>query len=89
LKIDEILAIFHLFGKTPASKELLTIHDRLCEIQFEDILRIFAGMLSFPVALLGFKLANMLEISTSVVGRKWNLVGEELSNDEGNWDGGS
>jgi hypothetical protein len=46
-------------------------------------------MLSFPLALLGFKLAKILEISTSVVGRKWNLVGEELSNDEGNWDGGS
>jgi hypothetical protein len=34
----------------------------------------------------GIKLANILEISTSVVGRKSNLVGEELSNDEGNWD---
>jgi hypothetical protein len=46
-------------------------------------------MLSFPVALLGFKLANIVEISTSVVGRKWNLVGEELSNGKGNWDGGT
>jgi hypothetical protein len=46
-------------------------------------------MLTFPVAFLGFKLAHILEISTSVVGRKWNLVGEELSNDEENWDGGS
>jgi hypothetical protein len=47
------------------------------------------GMLSFHLALLGFKLAKILEISTSVVGRKWNLVGEELSSDEGNWNGGS
>jgi hypothetical protein len=46
-------------------------------------------MLSFQASLLGFKFANILEISTSVVGRKWNLVDEEFSNDEGNLDGGS
>jgi hypothetical protein len=42
-----------------------------------------------PSSFLGFKLTHILEISTSVVGRKWNFVGEELSNDEGNWDGGT
>ena len=79
--MHEILAILQLFGNVPVSSELLTIQDKLWEVPLADILRTLAGILSLPVALLGFKLINCSYISSSVVGWNLKVVREDKSCD--------
>ena len=70
--MHDIFAVFHLSGNIPVSKEQFITHDRFCEMCPAAILRTLAGMLSCLVALFGFRFASILNISSSVVGRKWS-----------------